>query len=207
MCRYFDVMGIFFLHSGIWGWNLGSKQGQADKVGVEIDLLVEKLEVQSPLTTQWCNDLAPATKTPRGSSCLTWLNYYYYSYRAAQWYHYTIPLAPGPPAWKTQCHLPNQYPHAKASQQAHNDTTHTQRLQNLLQEGRPQGRCQIQNSRWSTHLVNPNVPVGSNPAQAVWTDWTEHTKEEETTWVLNTDGSKLPEMLNSPSRHFSCKLL
>jgi hypothetical protein len=27
MCRHFDVMGIFFLHSEIWGWNLRSKQG------------------------------------------------------------------------------------------------------------------------------------------------------------------------------------
>jgi hypothetical protein len=27
MCRHFDVMGIFFLHSGIWELNLGTKQG------------------------------------------------------------------------------------------------------------------------------------------------------------------------------------
>jgi hypothetical protein len=28
MCRYFDVMGIFFLHSEFWGMDLGTKQGQ-----------------------------------------------------------------------------------------------------------------------------------------------------------------------------------
>jgi hypothetical protein len=29
MCRYFDVMGIFFLHSEIWEANLVSKHGLA----------------------------------------------------------------------------------------------------------------------------------------------------------------------------------
>jgi hypothetical protein len=66
MCQHFDVMGIFFLHSGIWGWNLGSKQGQwHNAMPMRYSTMRETREETGPRVT-W---RSVRSRAPTGRTC------------------------------------------------------------------------------------------------------------------------------------------